>query len=127
MYIHKFPLFLLDFNEASIFWQIFEKYSNIRFHENASSGSRVVACGRMDRQTDMTKLLVDFCNFAKCLKITSKVVETYETSVLHSGNETQKKKKGWKTAVFHFLLLKLWCGAINQIALEKGKGQIAHW
>jgi hypothetical protein len=25
------------------------------------------------------------------------------------------------------LLLKLWCGAINQIALEKGKGQIAHW
>jgi len=26
--------------------------------------------GRTDRQTDMTKLLVGFRNFAKCLKIT---------------------------------------------------------
>jgi len=32
--------------------QIFEKYSNIKFHENASSGSRVVTCRRTGRQTD---------------------------------------------------------------------------
>jgi len=31
--------------------QIFEKYSNIKFHENPSSGSRVVQCGRTDRRT----------------------------------------------------------------------------
>jgi len=31
---------------------IFEKYSNIKFHENPSSGSRVVPCGRTERQTD---------------------------------------------------------------------------
>ena len=30
--------------------QIFEKYSDSKFHENPSSGSRVVACGRTDRQ-----------------------------------------------------------------------------
>jgi hypothetical protein len=30
--------------------QVFEKYSNIRFYENPSSGGRVVTCGR----TDMT-------------------------------------------------------------------------
>jgi hypothetical protein len=36
--------------------QIFEKYSNIKFHENPSSGSRVVPRGR----TDMTKLIVAF-------------------------------------------------------------------
>jgi len=30
--------------------QIFEKYSNIRFHENPSEGSRVIPCGRTDRQ-----------------------------------------------------------------------------
>ena len=30
----------------NFFWQIFEKYSNIKFHENPSSGSRVVLCGR---------------------------------------------------------------------------------
>jgi len=31
--------------------QIFEKHSNIRFQENPSSGSRVLPCGQMDRQT----------------------------------------------------------------------------
>jgi len=38
----------------------FRKYSNIKFHENIFSGSRVVACG----QTDTTKLAVAFRNFA---------------------------------------------------------------
>ena len=32
--------------------QIVEKYSNIKFHENPSFGSRVVLCGRTDRITD---------------------------------------------------------------------------
>ena len=50
--------------------QIFEKYSNIIFHENPSSGSRVDPCGRMDgwmdrRRTNMKKLIVAFRNFAK--------------------------------------------------------------
>jgi len=46
--------------------QFFEKYSNIKFHENPSSGSRVVPCGQRDgrRRTDMTKLIVASCNFA---------------------------------------------------------------
>jgi hypothetical protein len=39
--------------------QIFEKVSD-KFHQNPSSGSRVVPCG----QTDMTKLIVAFRNFA---------------------------------------------------------------
>ena len=42
---------------------IFEKSSNIKFHKNPSSGSRVVLCGR----TDMT-LIVAFRNFAKAHK-----------------------------------------------------------
>jgi len=49
----------------------------------------LLADGRTDGQTDMTKLLADFRNFAKCLKITSKVVETFETFVIHSEKETQ--------------------------------------
>ena len=41
--------------------QIFEKQSsNIKFHPNSCSGSRAVPCG----QTDMTKLIVVFRNFA---------------------------------------------------------------
>jgi len=31
--------------------QIFEEHSHIKFHENPPSGSRVVPCGRTDRQT----------------------------------------------------------------------------
>jgi hypothetical protein len=33
--------------------QIFEKCSNIKFHENPPSGSRLVACGQTDRLTKL--------------------------------------------------------------------------
>jgi len=44
--------------------QIFGKYSNIKLHENPSSGSRVVPYGR----TDMTKLTVALRNFVNAPK-----------------------------------------------------------
>jgi len=34
--------------ELELCQQIFEKYSDIKFHENPSSGSRVVPCGQTD-------------------------------------------------------------------------------
>jgi hypothetical protein len=41
---------------------IFEKYSNVKFRENPSSGSRVIPCevqdGKEDGHTDMRKLIV---------------------------------------------------------------------
>jgi len=52
--------------------QIFEKSSSIKFHENPSSGSRVVPCGWTDdrtyRRTDMTQLIAAYCNFANTPK-----------------------------------------------------------
>jgi hypothetical protein len=48
--------------------QIFDQYSNIKFHENLSSVSTVVSCRRTDRQTDMTKLIVTFRNFPNAPK-----------------------------------------------------------
>jgi hypothetical protein len=45
--------------------QIFEKYQNIKFYKNISSGSRVVSCGQTNGQVDMNKLKVAFHNFAK--------------------------------------------------------------
>jgi hypothetical protein len=43
--------------------QIFEKISNIKFHQNPSTGSPA------DRQTDMKKLKVAFRNFANAPKV----------------------------------------------------------
>jgi hypothetical protein len=44
--------------------QIFEKISSIRFYQNPFSGSRVIPCG----QTDVTKQIVAFRNFANAPK-----------------------------------------------------------
>jgi hypothetical protein len=54
----KYPLFLSELMNHEFSRQIFKKYSNNKFHENPSSGSRVVPCGR----TDMN-LIVAFRNY----------------------------------------------------------------
>ena len=64
----KYPLFLSDFNDTELSRQIFEKFPSIKFNENPSSGSRVVPCGRTDRRTGMTKLIVACRNFANVRK-----------------------------------------------------------
>ena len=46
--------------------QVLEIYSNIKFHKNPSSGSRVVACGQTDEH--ITNLILAFRNFANRLK-----------------------------------------------------------
>jgi hypothetical protein len=46
---------------------VFEKYSNIKFRENPSSVNRIVQCGRTDRETDMTKLIMAFRNLTRRL------------------------------------------------------------
>ena len=48
--------------------QIFKNYSDIKCHEYPFSGSRVVLLGRTDGQTDMTKLIATFRNFANAPK-----------------------------------------------------------
>jgi hypothetical protein len=48
--------------------QIFEKASNIKFHQNPSTGSRVVPSRQKHPQTDMTILTVAFRNFANAPK-----------------------------------------------------------
>jgi hypothetical protein len=40
--------------------QFFEEPSNIKFHENPSSGKRGVPCEQTDRHMDMTKTVVVF-------------------------------------------------------------------
>jgi len=54
--------------KLNLFQQIFEKSSNVKFHEHPFSGSRVVPCGRTDGRTDKTKLIVAFRDFANASK-----------------------------------------------------------
>jgi hypothetical protein len=54
------------------FRHILERYSNIKFHENPSSGRRVVSYGR----TEMSKLIVAFRNFANAPKIDKNCIST---------------------------------------------------
>jgi hypothetical protein len=56
-----FVRYLCDLNFRDRFS---EKYSNTKFYRHASSRSRVASYGR----TDMTKLIVDFRNFANASK-----------------------------------------------------------
>jgi hypothetical protein len=43
-------------------------------HESTYSGCRILPCGRTDRQTDMTKLIVAFRNFVKTSKTFDKTM-----------------------------------------------------
>ena len=51
-----------DFNKTEFSRQVFEKHSNIKFHENPSNGRRT------DRQTVMTKITVALSNFVNTPK-----------------------------------------------------------
>jgi hypothetical protein len=61
--------------------QTFDKNSNIRFHENLSSGSRVVSSGQTDGRTDMTKLIVAIPNFANAPKNISNLLICMSSSL----------------------------------------------
>jgi hypothetical protein len=45
----KYPLFLSVLMKLEFSRKVFRKIPDIKFNENPSSGSRVVACGRTDR------------------------------------------------------------------------------
>jgi hypothetical protein len=61
----KYPLFLSDFNLTWIFWTDLHKNPQIsNFIEIHPVGAELHhEDGQIDGQTDMTKLIVAFCNF----------------------------------------------------------------
>jgi hypothetical protein len=63
--------------------QIFEKFSNMKFNANPSSGGHVIPCWRTDGQRDTRKLRSAFRNFAKAPKNTS-ISKMNKQLTLHS-------------------------------------------
>ena len=62
---------------------ISEKYPNTTLHK-VCPDSRVVPCGRTDREADTTKLIVAFRNFSKAPKIYVFLVRHYLTHTIPS-------------------------------------------
>ena len=62
--------------KLEFFGQVFEKYSNIKFHENQLYGSRVVPCWRTIGRADVTKLTVAFRYSADATTNTVRGIET---------------------------------------------------
>jgi hypothetical protein len=66
--------------KLEFFLEFFKKYSNIKFHENPSSGSRIV---NADGRTYMTMLIVTSRNFAKAPKHTPNYkLQTYKDMMM---------------------------------------------
>jgi len=63
--------------------KIFKKYSNIRFHENLSSGNRVVPCGQTDRQDIANICFLQFCEREFLF---SKVQHQFQSPCYDKGN-----------------------------------------
>jgi len=90
--------------------QIFEKCQDRKFHEDLSSGSKVVPCGQTDGQRDMRTLIVAFCNFVNAPKNTRpqihKAVINKHVSVEHHLRNTDLniswKKTQQKTVRLHY-------------------------
>jgi hypothetical protein len=64
----KSLIFLANFNHLD-FDGISTEDPNIKFHEIPSSGRCADKCTQMARQTDMTKVMGSFCNYAVNLKL----------------------------------------------------------
>ena len=77
----KVPVIIVRF-WRKIFLTCCEKSSNTKFHENLSSGSRVVPRGQLDERADMTKLIIAFRNFANTPKNITKYECWYYTQAL---------------------------------------------
>ena len=59
----KDPIIFVGFQWNSNYRdRFFEYYSNAKFHRNPSSVSRIVPCGRIDRQTGISYLLMQIGN-----------------------------------------------------------------
>jgi hypothetical protein len=81
--------------------QIFEKYSNSKYHENPSSGSRDVSCGRTNGNNE--GVIVAFRDFANPPKKGTSVSYTAPNTPRYGCNDNTSPDS-WKW-IYHFFNL----------------------
>jgi hypothetical protein len=91
----KVQVFLIRcYGNFSFVCRFIKKYSYTKFHENPSSGNRVVPCGQTDGRTDRhdeaNSLFFFFCNFADapksqklCRRILKILIGIYLNNTIH--------------------------------------------
>jgi hypothetical protein len=89
---------LSNFNQIWSFLTDFVKVSNIKFHENPSSGSRVDTRRQADRRTDVRTERCDEGN-RRFLQVTGTRLKRYITSGAQYTEEKWKKKGGIEFSV----------------------------
>ena len=80
-----------------------KKYSDIKFHENLSSGSRIVLGGQMDKWTNMMKLIVAFWNFTNA---------PTKLSVLEAISHIYSSFTSISWALSFFINTIIWCASV---------------
>ena len=96
-------------------WQITDDDDdpNVKFHENTSSGRRVVPCGRTDRRTnartDMTRLIVAFRKF--CEKRLKRIFILGKPSA---------SAELWTHLTLILLMWRVWCAPNNASKWQMG-------
>ena len=115
--------------------RIFKKSSCIKFHQNPSNGSRVVPHRRMNRQTDMTKLIIAFHNFANVPKNVkfqqtkkSTLVQLAELKTTTATKKWCSIKKSCISRKFNFQVLTMpWAQLWNCFFLGVLWPSMMHW
>jgi hypothetical protein len=128
--IHKSHVNYALFLSLELSHQIFEK-SNIKFHKNPSNGSRVVPCGWTDRQTEMTKLIVEFRNFANAPNKTRSIFLRCWTSIsIKKRNLLELLRCRPKKTIFNFKYIFIFLQfyeIINVSDQSRCNPSIFHW
>jgi hypothetical protein len=77
----KNPLFFSNL-WSNCQYRFFHKFSNIKFHENPSSRSRIFPCGRTDGQTTDMKLIITFAVSRTALKLMKQLTQNLHSIFL---------------------------------------------
>ena len=121
----KYRLLLLILIKLEFSRQVFDEYSNTKFHENPSNGSQVVSCGQTDRHDEGNT------RFSQILRTRLKIQNTYlmtqfwcDTACVRlafiDGSRLKQFENLWKFVKIRYGMLQLSFNVITKSIGGKG-------